>query len=63
MKQVRNQYTGAAGITAREATQLKSMFTKLDKIYKKPNLWILHKRKVAQAMDLVYQILEDSERI
>ena len=34
-KQVRNRHTGAAGITDREATQLKSMWHKLDKLSKK----------------------------
>tara|TARA_Y100000004_G_scaffold196705_1_gene267685 strand:- start:1213 stop:1404 length:192 start_codon:yes stop_codon:yes gene_type:complete len=63
VKQVRNQHTGAAGITAREGNQLHSMWHKLHKLYKKPNLFVGHKQKVAQCMELIHDLLEESGRL
>jgi hypothetical protein len=62
-KQVRNRYTGAAGITDREATQLKSMWHKLDKLSKKKNLYVQYRRQTLEAMQLIYEILDHSDRL
>ena len=62
-KQVRNRHTGAAGITDREATQLKSMWHKLDKLSKKNNLFTLYRDQANEAKQLIYLMLERSQRL
>lgn len=62
-KQVRNRYTGAAGITEREATQLKSMWHKLDKLSKKKNLWTGYVQKCDEAKQLIYEMLDRADRL
>ena len=63
MKQNRNQYTGAAGITEREATQLKSMWFKLNKLQKKNNLFLEYRIKIIDAMKNIQEVLEESNRL
>ena len=63
MKQVRNQHTGAAGITEREANQLHSMWIKLNKIQKKNNLFLGYRTKILRAMENIYEVLDESGRL
>lgn len=54
-KQVRNQHTGAAGITGREADTLKICYRKITKISEKKNLFVTSKRKLQEiAQDIEY---------
>lgn len=62
MKQVRNQYTGAAGITAREANTIRSSADKLYKISQKNNLYVRFERKLLEATQLLLEILEEADR-
>ena len=62
-KQSRNRYTGAAGITAREAKQMKSIWHKLDKIAEKNNLFVGYERKIKNAQQLIYEVLSESDRL
>lgn len=62
-KQTRNRHTGSAGITEREARQLHSMWHKLDKLSKKKNLWRGYQDSCLEAMQIIYEMLERSERL
>ena len=61
-KQVRNRYTGAAGITAREANSIKGAADKLYKISQKKNLYVVYERKLLEAAKLLYDLLEQADR-
>lgn len=61
-KQVRNRYTGAAGITAREANTIRGSAEKLFKISQKKNLYVLYERQLLEAAKILFDILEHSDR-
>ena len=61
-KQVRNRYTGSAGITEREANTIKGAADKLYKISQKNNLYVVYERKLLQAAQLLYELLEQADR-
>ena len=61
-KQVRNRYTGAAGITAREANTIQGAANKLYKISQKKNLYVVYERKLLEATKLLLEVLEESDR-
>ena len=62
-KQVRNRHTGAAGITAREATRLKKAAQMIYKLSQKKNLYIKTENELLQVSDLLFEILQDNDRI
>lgn len=61
-KQVRNRYTGAAGITAREAVTIRGSAEKLYKISQKKNLYVGYERKLLEAAKLLYEVLKHADR-
>lgn len=62
MKQSRNQYTGASGITQREATTIRSSAEKLYKISQKKNLFVKYELRLLKAADELFKLLEEAER-
>jgi len=61
-KQVRNRYTGAAGITAREANTIRGAADKLYKISQKKNLWFGYEQKLLEATKLLLEVLKQADR-
>lgn len=62
MKQKRNQYTGASGITQREANTIRSAAEKLYKISQKKNLYVRHESRLLKAAEQLFKLLEEAER-
>ena len=62
-KQVRNQYTGGAGITQREANSLLSAYERIRSIASKRNLYVVYERKLLEAGDLLLEVLVQADRI
>lgn len=58
-----NQYTGAAGITGREAIQLYEIWKKLNKLAYKNNLYIRHRADLEMSMDAIRKVLKESGRL
>lgn len=58
-KQVRNRYS-SAGITQREANQIRSMVSKIAKILKKQNLYVGYAQKLLDAGMTLETVLEES---
>ena len=61
-KQVRNRFTGAAGITAREANTIRGAADKLFKISNKNNLYVVYEQKLLEATQLLLEVLEQADR-
>ena len=61
-KQVRNQYTGAAGITQREADTLKRCIKKIEKIANKKNLWASDRRRLLESSQKIMYLLIERQR-
>lgn len=62
MKQHRNRYTGAAGITQREANTIKGSIDKLLKIGEKNNLYVRHQIRIARAVEELAKLLVEADR-
>lgn len=62
MKQSRNQHTGAAGITQREADTIRGCIRKLSKISKKNNLYVRHHLRLEKSLIQLRNLLEEAER-
>lgn len=62
MKQNRNQYTGASGITQREADTIKGCIRKLSKISEKKNLFVRYELRLLKSLEQLLKILEEAER-
>lgn len=62
MKQTRNQHTGAAGITQREANTIRSAADKLYKISLKKNLYVRHEQRLLKATEQLLKLLQEAER-
>lgn len=62
MKQTRNQYTGASGITQREATTIRSSAEKLFKISQKKNLFVRYELRLLKASQELFKLLEEAQR-
>ena len=62
MKQKRNQHTGAAGITEREANTIRGAAHKLHKISEKKNLYVRHQMRLLTATEQLLKVLEEAER-
>jgi hypothetical protein len=62
MKQSRNQYTGAAGITQREAAQINRSIRNLQKIMNKDNLYVRHEIRLEKAIRQLIDLLLEAER-
>lgn len=63
MKQMRNQYTGAAGITQREADRIHRSMRAIRKISHKKNLYIRYKEQLDDAYLTLYKVLLHAERL
>ena len=61
-KQVRNRYTGASGITQREADTIKRCMDKLLKIGGKKSLYVGHQRRIEKAVEQMAEILVEADR-
>jgi len=62
MKQVRNRYTGAAGITQREANTIISSMDKLLKIGQKNNLDVRYQIRIARAVEELAKLIVEADR-
>ena len=62
VKQVRNQHTGSAGITQREADTIKRCMDKLLKIGSKKNLYVRHKVRIEESVKQLAKVLVEAER-
>ena len=62
VKQVRNRYSGSAGITQREADTIKGSIRKLTKIRNKKNLYIRHVYFIDQAIVDLDKVLQEADR-
>lgn len=62
MKQNRNQHTGAAGITQREADTIKRSMDKLLKIGSKKNLYVRHQLRIEKAVEQLAKLLVEADR-
>jgi len=62
MKQSRNRYTGAAGITQREADTINSCIRKLSKISQKENLYVRHALRLDRATRELSKLLKEADR-
>jgi len=62
MKQSRNQYTGAAGITQREANSIRSATRKLFQISQKKNLFVKYQLRLVKATEQLVKLLEEADR-
>lgn len=60
-KQVRNRHS-SAGITAREANTIRGSADKLYKISQKRNLYVGHERRLLEAAQILYELLEQADR-
>ena len=61
-KQVRNRYS-SAGITAREANTINGAVDKIMKISEKNNLYVGYQRKLVEAAKLLWEVLQESDRV
>ena len=61
VKQVRNQHTGA-GLTQREADQIKSFIPKLLKIGQKKNLDVRQRVRIVDVIERLSRILVEADR-
>ena len=62
MKQVRNRYTGAAGITEREANTIRGSLNKLYKISQKKNLYVKYELRLLKATEQLIKLLDEADR-
>ena len=62
MKQVRNRYTGAAGITEREAGTIRGCIRKLRKLSNKKNLYVRHVYYLERSIEALEKVLREADR-
>lgn len=63
MKQHRNRYTGAAGITQREANTIRGCMDKLLKIGSKKNLYVRHQLRIEKSVEQLAKLLVEADRV